>query len=295
MRAGVNECLAEPLHGGRDRTPRSRASWRTAARRDRARSSRSSAPRAASARRRWPSTSRPRWRSAPAAGRCSSTCTWPTATRRSSSAPSRASRSSTRSRTCTGSTRRSSRAWSCRRRGGRRPAGLVRSRASARRSTLQRVRTLLEFAAQHYRYIVLDVPRSDAACSTRSSRRRASSSSPTRSWRRCAAPADGGGAAPALRQGARHGRRQPLRRAGRDRPRATSRRSSARRVAHTFPSDYRLALQALNKGRPLALDNHNKLAAGVQRACARSGRRRAASERPAPEASGLFGLLTGRA
>ena len=32
-------------------------------------------------------------------------------------------------------------------------------------------------------------------------------------------------------------------------------------VAQVFPSDYRLALNALNVGRPLVLDNHNKLAA----------------------------------
>lgn len=32
-------------------------------------------------------------------------------------------------------------------------------------------------------------------------------------------------------------------------------------IAQVFPSDYRLALNALNVGRPLVLDNHNKLAA----------------------------------
>ena len=32
------------------------------------------------------------------------------------------------------------------------------------------------------------------------------------------------------------------------------------KVRYTFPSDYRLALQAMNKGRPLALDNHSNLA-----------------------------------
>ena len=32
-------------------------------------------------------------------------------------------------------------------------------------------------------------------------------------------------------------------------------------VRHTFPSDYRLALQAMNKGRPIVLDNHNELSA----------------------------------
>ena len=35
-------------------------------------------------------------------------------------------------------------------------------------------------------------------------------------------------------------------------------------VAHVFQSDYRLALGALNVGRPLVLDNHNKLAASFE-------------------------------
>ena len=34
-------------------------------------------------------------------------------------------------------------------------------------------------------------------------------------------------------------------------------------VAFTFPSNYRVALDALNSGRPLVLDNHNKLAAAL--------------------------------
>jgi pilus assembly protein CpaE len=37
------------------------------------------------------------------------------------------------------------------------------------------------------------------------------------------------------------------------------------RIAHTFPSNYRVALQALNKGRPLALENHNDLSASFRR------------------------------
>ena len=36
-------------------------------------------------------------------------------------------------------------------------------------------------------------------------------------------------------------------------------------VKHTFPSDYRLALKALNQGRPVALDNHNALSGSVQK------------------------------
>ena len=37
------------------------------------------------------------------------------------------------------------------------------------------------------------------------------------------------------------------------------------RIAHIFPSNYRVALQALNKGRPLALENHNELSASFKR------------------------------
>ena len=43
-------------------------------------------------------------------------------------------------------------------------------------------------------------------------------------------------------------------------------------VDYTVPSDYRAALTALNKGRPLALDKDSKLAAGVPDHRARPGR-----------------------
>ena len=42
-------------------------------------------------------------------------------------------------------------------------------------------------------------------------------------------------------------------------------------VAHTFPSDYRLALQAMNKGRPLVLDAQQRAVEGVHRLRARAG------------------------
>ena len=35
-------------------------------------------------------------------------------------------------------------------------------------------------------------------------------------------------------------------------------------IRHTFPSDDRVALQALKKGRPLVLHNHTKLASSIQ-------------------------------
>ena len=60
-------------------------------------------------------------------------------------------------------------------------------------------------------------------------------------------------------------------------------------VSHTFPSNYRVALQALNKGRPVALDNHNDLSASFRRFA-----QHLAGVRPAREgkSSGLFGRLT---
>src|SRR6185436_15818529 len=65
------------------------------------------------------------------------------------------------------------------------------------------------------------------------------------------------------------------------------------RVLHTVPSDYRMALRALNKGRPLALDNHNKLAASF-RELARDLAGVQPTRPTAPESGGLFGLLKGR-
>ena len=164
MRAGVNECVAEPVstteleaailrllaHKHADRV---RAGLRVRRRQGRRRRPRRS-----------PSTSRPRSarrtpaqhaarRSAPVARRCGA-CSW---------APSRVSRSSTRSRTPTASTRRSSRAWSCRRRPGPHLLASSDRRARRRRAASSGVRSLIEFATQLYRYVVLDVPRSDAA------------------------------------------------------------------------------------------------------------------------------------
>jgi pilus assembly protein CpaE len=64
-------------------------------------------------------------------------------------------------------------------------------------------------------------------------------------------------------------------------------------VAHTFPSNYRLALEALNTGRPLVLDNHNKLAAalsGFAHDLLDADDAPRAKRRPL----GLLGRLTGR-
>jgi hypothetical protein len=63
-------------------------------------------------------------------------------------------------------------------------------------------------------------------------------------------------------------------------------------IAHRFPSDYRRALLAMHKGRPLALDNHNELSASFK-ALARelAGMDPEKAERAA---GGFIGLLSAR-
>jgi pilus assembly protein CpaE len=63
-------------------------------------------------------------------------------------------------------------------------------------------------------------------------------------------------------------------------------------IAHQFPNDYRLALTAMNRGRPLALDNHNPLSASMT-ALARelAGVEREKTSKPAGV---LKGFLSGR-
>ena len=66
-------------------------------------------------------------------------------------------------------------------------------------------------------------------------------------------------------------------------------------IAHTFPSDYRLALQAMNKGRPLVLDGQHELS----KAFSAFARELAGVRAPAPQvekvrATGLFGRLAPR-
>ena len=173
----------------------------------------------------------------------------PTATRPCSSAPSPGSRSSMRSRTRTASTKSFFRGLLVTHQQRRRPAVLVRSRHGRRPSTCAASATLIEFADQHYRYIVLDVPRSDAAVldalelATRivvvGNQELATVRSASRMARHPAS---------ALRQGKDLRRRQPRRTAWRKSARRMSNARSARRCGTRFPSDYRRALQALNKG-----------------------------------------------
>ena len=67
-------------------------------------------------------------------------------------------------------------------------------------------------------------------------------------------------------------------------------------VEHSFPSDYRRALQALNKGTPVTVDNHNELAGSFSkfaRALAGIEKAPAGTKKPAARFS-LFGTRKGK-
>ena len=158
---------------------------------------------------------------------------------------------------------------------------------------LRRVPSLLQFAAAHYRYTFLDVPRSEAVALD-------SLEGVTTvlivANQELATVRNAGRMAAALRQ-----------RYGKDRVRIVISRYDKNAeigtedvervvgspVSHLVPSDYRAALQALNKGKPLVFEAGSKMAdaykaiafdlGGVQAPVAHESQK-----------GGLFGLITGR-
>lgn len=164
-------------------------------------------------------------------------------------------------------------------------------RASAAPADTATIRALVDAAAQHYRYVVLDVPRSDVTLAALDAAARIvivanQELATVRAATRLATM---------LRQ-----------RYGKDRLSVVVSRVDQHSdigqddvekvlgspVAHTFPSNYRLALQALNTGRPVVLDNHNRLAASLTG----FARFLATPEQAAaqPRQPGLLSRLTGR-
>ncbi len=162
----------------------------------------------------------------------------------------------------------------------------------AQTSSVQRVRSLVEFATGLYRYIVLDVPRSDAAALDALDQ---ASRIVVVANQELATVRNASRIAASLRH--RYGADRVTVIVNRVDTHAEIGRDDVEkvvgtRVIHSVPSDYRMALRALNKGRPLALDNHNKLAASFRELA-----HDLAGVAPAPttpEPGGLFGLLKGR-
>jgi pilus assembly protein CpaE len=163
----------------------------------------------------------------------------------------------------------------------------------AQTSSVQRVRSLVEFATGLYRYVVLDVPRSDAAALDALDQ---ASRIVVVANQELATVRNASRIATALRQ--RYGNDRVTVIVNRVDTHAEIGRDDVEkvvgtRVVHSVPSDYRTALRALNKGRPLALDNHNKLAASF-RELAHDLAGVQPTRPTAPESGGLFGLLKGR-
>lgn len=176
-------------------------------------------------------------------------------------------------------------------------AGLALLASSDRASTTlvdaASVRSLIDAASRHYPRVLLDVPRSDVMLDALESASRIvivanQELATVRAATRMSA---------SLRQ--RYGRERLSVVISRFDQHSEIGQSDVERVLGTpvtctFPSNYRLALDALNAGRPIVLDNHNKLSSSL------SGFARGlidVSDEPAAaprKQSGLFGLITGR-
>jgi len=122
-----------------------------------------------------------------------------------------------------------------------------------------RIRTLLDFASLNYQYTVLDVPRSDT---TALDSLEAATQIVLVVNQELATVRSAGRMAATLKQ--RYGpSRLSVVLTRTDRKAEIGHEDVERTlgvdVKHAFPSDYRLALQAMNKGRPIVLENHNEL------------------------------------
>ena len=167
--------------------------------------------------------------------------------------------------------------------------------ASAERAVgtvdLRRISTLLQFAATHYRYTFLDVPRSEAAVLDALE---GVATIMIVANQELATVRNAGRIAAALRQ--RYGKERVKIVISRFDKQAEIGAEDVERVVgspvkYTVPSDYRTALNALNKGRPVALDKDNKLAPAFQSLAFDLVGARVEKSIEAPRSGGLFGLL----
>ncbi len=155
-----------------------------------------------------------------------------------------------------------------------------------------RVRGLIEFASTAYRFVVLDCPRADAAMVEAID---AASSIVVVANQELTTLRSASRIATTLRQ--RCGTERVRLAISRFDPQSDITHADVERVLggvvkYVFPSDYRTSIGALNKGEPLILQNHSRLASSFD-ACARDmGGLPAKVE--APKGTGLFGRFGGR-
>ena len=167
--------------------------------------------------------------------------------------------------------------------------------ASAERAVgsvdLRRIATLLTFAASHYRYTFLDVPRSEAAVLDSLE---GVASILIVANQELATVRNAGRIAAALRQ--RYGKdRVKIVVSRYDKQAEINTEDIARVVGspvkHTVPSDYRAALNSLNKGRPIALDKDSKLAPAFQSMAFDLAGIRVEKPAEKEKSGGLFGFI----
>jgi pilus assembly protein CpaE len=157
----------------------------------------------------------------------------------------------------------------------------------------RRLRAVVEMALRAYRYVIIDAGRFDAPIEETLD---LASNIIVVATQELAAIRRGARTAQHLRQ--RHGADRVdvvLNRYDRSAEIGTEdlERAFKSRIAHRFPSNYRLAIDALNKGRPLVVDNHNKLA-GSMAAHARSLVGFVSLESSVDRPAGLLSKFTGR-
>jgi pilus assembly protein CpaE len=124
-----------------------------------------------------------------------------------------------------------------------------------------RINHLVDFAARHYQYSVLDIPRSEPAILDGLE---AVNVIVVVANQELATVRSASRIATTLRQ--RYGKERVRVVVSRYDPRAEIGQDDVQRavggqIRHVFPSDYRVALEAMNTGRPLVLGNHNRLSA----------------------------------
>jgi pilus assembly protein CpaE len=157
-----------------------------------------------------------------------------------------------------------------------------------------RVRALLDFVKRRYAYVIVDVPRSDAAVldALEGASRIVVVANQELSTVRGTARI-----ATTLRQ--RYGKDHVQVVVSRFDAASPIAQEDVERVVggsvrHLIPSDYRRALEALNRGCPVVLENHNKLSGSLvgfaNRLAGIAPQKKEESDKPA----GLFGRLTGR-
>ena len=160
---------------------------------------------------------------------------------------------------------------------------------------VRRTSMLLQFAAAQYRYTLLDVPRSEAAVLDSLE---AVAAIIIVANQELATVRNAGRMAAAFRQ--RYGKDRVRLIITRYDKQAEISQEDVERVVgspvkHTVPNDYRAALKAVNKGRPLALDGGGKLGEAFRTiAHDLGGIRVERQDVSKATGSGLFGLITGR-